>query len=258
MKVKLLFIVIVTLLLSNCTIQKRVHLPGWHIEWKKNYKNTPSEKVEIADLEPDSEKQPHKGEIIEEVLSSRGETVSYDSDPAVMSPFYESVDSGPKSLVSQFSHDKKVSTKVKERTNTLLVNHQPAKGSRERGVNGGAVFIAVMLAVLLGFVALGFVILAPYLAPSTLSWLGVLFGVVVLFFGILFGLARKSAMKQDAANDNKKDVSETLEDSEKIEETEFSNLSDIKEEKPVKNKRKERIAIGVIFISILIMILVFQ
>ncbi|MFT5779218.1 MAG: hypothetical protein ACI837_002175 [Crocinitomicaceae bacterium] len=45
MRIHFLFAIVVLVLFSNCTIQKRVHRPGWHIEWKKNYKSDRSKET---------------------------------------------------------------------------------------------------------------------------------------------------------------------------------------------------------------------
>lgn len=48
----LLFTIIV-----GCTVTKRVHRPGWHIEWKKSYNSQPAAKEEFA-----KELSPSEGE----------------------------------------------------------------------------------------------------------------------------------------------------------------------------------------------------
>ncbi len=50
---KIIFIFILIITLTNCTVTKRIHRSGWHVELKRNYKNSfPKESIEkISNLE---------------------------------------------------------------------------------------------------------------------------------------------------------------------------------------------------------------
>ena len=46
--------------MSACTIQKRLHRPGWHVSWNKNYKHDKGsekleEKIVISELTEEEE-----------------------------------------------------------------------------------------------------------------------------------------------------------------------------------------------------------
>ncbi|MDG1428197.1 MAG: hypothetical protein P8P87_04865 [Crocinitomicaceae bacterium] len=48
------------LIIASCTIQKRIHRPGWDVQWKKNYRSTDSSETEGEKLYPTDHEEAEK------------------------------------------------------------------------------------------------------------------------------------------------------------------------------------------------------
>lgn len=71
----ILAILFIQLFHSSCTVTKRVHRPGWHIEWHKN--KTPQQKVrsDASDVNNDAQDEAVVLEMNKQLLSSRNDAI---------------------------------------------------------------------------------------------------------------------------------------------------------------------------------------
>ena len=65
---RIISVLLILLIVSSCTIQKRLHRPGWHVSWNKNYKS--DSKFKEVDFAESDEKVRNE----EEIITSSNET----------------------------------------------------------------------------------------------------------------------------------------------------------------------------------------
>ena len=60
MKSPSILFLLFALIIASCTIQKRIHRPGWDVQWKKNYRSTDSSETEGEKLYPTDHEEAEK------------------------------------------------------------------------------------------------------------------------------------------------------------------------------------------------------
>lgn len=186
--------------MSSCTIQKRLHRPGWHVSWNKNYKS--SDKSDFSSEE----------NLVQNSENASQETISNDSElnQATTIPqetIVDLEDGNPSEMDN--SKEIKVSSKEENKTKYAVAKEKVSEkkvDSNNRGSSALTFLILVSLLVVLG--TLSFITYVS-LGPSSLVYALLVFGLVIVFIGLIIvffaGISkglRHISNKTNKSNDN--------------------------------------------------------
>lgn len=111
---KIFYTILLLGLMASCTITKRVHTPGWHVEWKNTLSSEKNQSVQdqmppVQHTELNQQVQVHNGEeqLTEEVLSTENADVNDVENRGVLDRTEDAKSSGA-------TGDKSVSEKMNE------------------------------------------------------------------------------------------------------------------------------------------------
>lgn len=171
-------------LMNSCTVQKRIHRKGWHVEWKQNFKKAGGHE-EITE---------HSKELTNQTTAQ----ITEDNTPiSRIIATEEDEDSAEKSsedlrstLFVAPQHDQNVNPKISSTQETSTA--QRSSSTLDRMVdtdNGTSIYIFSIIFVLLAITLLILYLVLEFSVISTLAEIGLLLlsliGVLVLFIILL-------------------------------------------------------------------------
>jgi TM2 domain-containing membrane protein YozV len=147
----------IMLVLTSCTIEKRVYMSGYHIEWKNGKQN--SNKQEL--VSNDNKKQTEKNQI-ETVEQSENEINTIDNSPTVNDNLTASVDNSViiipfRKIVSFSKKENTVTANINPTTETKnLIANKVSKAQKKAEKNnsadgeGKSQLVALLLCIFIG------------------------------------------------------------------------------------------------------------
>lgn len=194
----LTLIFLLSIIAASCTIQKRVHRPGWHIEWNKNYrsgdKSNESTSVKSNDLD-DNQSELRQSETI--VVESNSEFESIKSESQ------QSKTTGLETEVDQVSSETELSIEENTEFTSDSIVLDTKKDLSEDKPNNTAAHVLLVLAILC-FIGVGVLIFGALSAINFTFiyylWLAVIVALVglllILFSSIAFSMSKDNYQKR--------------------------------------------------------------
>jgi hypothetical protein len=175
-----LFIIAIT----SCTVQKRVHHKGWHVQWNKQLpsKNIPSEEKEVTNLEEDEEHVFDKDLDLE----SKRLTVKFNE------PEQNSIENSAvfDKIFTYNSNDKERTQVENEPVINENSNIPPGEKKTKKELGSGFWFT---IGIVLGLIAIAAAVLLFYVAANatlvSTTVLSIFGGVILALLGLFIILA---------------------------------------------------------------------
>lgn len=168
-----IFILILFSVVVSCTVTKRVHRPGWHVEWKKNY----STKQEVKQL-PEDDNETRLAETSEKTVETELAISEVTQEYSNYEEQLMDVNS-EKGYKQDFSDDIQTIVQVDDTVIVYVDERGDVVSPRPRSPVGTAFGITALILLLGG----GLILIWAYWLITSAEFVFVFFGIFMLVLG---------------------------------------------------------------------------
>lgn len=194
---RLLILLILIASINSCTVQKRVHRKGWHVEWNKSAQNVDSKTEELSNVQHSEQMETAAKKSQRKFTQRTPEVVltkrAVPSEKSIASKQFSKV----RSTISQPVRDQKSIVPARNKEKFELI-----KGKPEETKEDGSPIASIIMIIAATILATGTILLIlnfATLEPAVLAITGiVVLGLAsLLFFSLgIFNLIRRSIEKK--------------------------------------------------------------